>query len=83
MALPPTQVRPKSRKVTIDIPADWTKLCRENPEQAKREQLRVRGEFQKAFAAGLVAAGFERSAEQPRYLLYPKEELKFSSGLVP
>jgi predicted GNAT superfamily acetyltransferase len=60
----------------IDIPAKWTKLCREHPEAAKREQLRVRGEFQQAFAAGLVAAGFERAAEQPRYLLYQKEELQ-------
>lgn len=60
----------------IDIPADWTKLCRENPEQAKREQLRVRGEFQKAFSSGLVAAGFKRSPEQPRYLLYKKDSLQ-------
>lgn len=61
--------------VMIDIPANWTKLCRENPEAAKREQLRVRGEFQKGFAAGLIAAGFERSVEPPRYLLYEKEVL--------
>lgn len=61
---------------TINIPTSWTILCRENPAAAKREQLRVRGEFQKAFAAGLVAAGFERSEEQPHYLLYPADELK-------
>lgn len=61
---------------TIDIPTDWTKLCKENPVQAKRELLRVRQEFQDAFAAGLVAAAFERSTEQPRYLLYAKEVLR-------
>jgi predicted GNAT superfamily acetyltransferase len=61
---------------TIEIPAKWTNLCRENPGAAKREQLRVRGEFQSAFAVGLVAAAFERSVEQPRYLLYNSEELK-------
>lgn len=61
---------------TIDIPTDWTKLCKENPVQAKQEQLRVRREFQDAFAAGLVAAGFERSVEQPRYLLYTREVLR-------
>jgi predicted GNAT superfamily acetyltransferase len=61
---------------TIDIPTDWTKLCKENPAQAKQEQLRVRREFQEAFAAGLVAAGFERSTEQPRYLLYMKEAVQ-------
>jgi predicted GNAT superfamily acetyltransferase len=61
---------------TIEIPASWTKLCRENPTAAKREQLRVRGEFQSAFAIGLVGAGFERSLEHPRYLLYNAEVLK-------
>jgi predicted GNAT superfamily acetyltransferase len=59
-------------KVTIQIPTEWTKLCTENPVQAKQEQLRVRHEFQEAFAAGLIAAAFARSAEQPRYLLYEK-----------
>ncbi len=56
--------------VTIDIPANWSKLCKENPGEARQELLRVRGEFQQAFASGLIAAGFERSPEQPRYLLY-------------
>jgi predicted GNAT superfamily acetyltransferase len=70
------ETEPLKAEVVIDIPVNWTKLCRENPEVAKREQLRVRGEFQKAFAAGLVAAGFHRSEEQPRYLLFPAEELK-------
>ncbi|HEV7680873.1 MAG TPA: GNAT family N-acetyltransferase [Pyrinomonadaceae bacterium] len=57
-------------KATIEVPTDWTRLCRENAGEAKQQQLRVRAEFQEAFAAGLVAAGFERSAEHPRYLLY-------------
>lgn len=60
---------------TIEIPADWNRLSRENSSDAKQEQLRVRLEFQNAFAAGLVCAGFERSPEQPRYLLYEREEL--------
>jgi predicted GNAT superfamily acetyltransferase len=60
----------------INIPANWTKLSREHPADAKQEQLRVRGEFERAFAAGRVAAGFERSSDQPRYLLYQKEELQ-------
>jgi predicted GNAT superfamily acetyltransferase len=59
----------------IDIPANWTKLCSENSGQARQEQLRVRQEFQKAFASGLIVAGFERSVDQPRYLLYEKEVL--------
>ncbi|MDQ5845355.1 MAG: GNAT family N-acetyltransferase [Acidobacteriota bacterium] len=59
----------------ISIPADWTSLLKEKPQPAKQEQLRVRGEFQDAFASGLVCAGFERSAEQPRYLLYESNVL--------
>jgi predicted GNAT superfamily acetyltransferase len=71
-------VEPVSDKpaATIEIPTNWTKLCREDAGQAREEQLRVRGEFQQAFAAGLIAAGFERSSEHPRYLLYPEEVLR-------
>lgn len=63
-------------QMTIQIPTDWTRLCKEAPAQARQEQLRVRHEFQKAFAAGLIAAAFERSAEQPRYLLYEREVIE-------
>lgn len=70
---PPPAMEPAAQ---IEIPIDWTKLCRENASQAKQEQLRVRLQFQEAFAAGLVAAGFERSSEQPRYLLYAEEDLQ-------
>ena len=57
----------------IEIPANWSKLCRADAVHARKEQLRVRSEFQQALSAGLIAAGFERSTEQPRYLLYPEE----------
>ena len=67
------QVKPAAM---IEIPTNWSKLCRESTGHARQEQLRVRSEFQQAFAAGLVAAGFERSSEQPRYLLYPEEVLR-------
>lgn len=63
-------------QVTIQIPSDWARLCKEDPAQAKQEQLRVRHEFQQAFAAGLIAAAFERAAELPRYLLYEMEALE-------
>lgn len=61
---------------TIRIPADWSKLIKQNPQEAKQEQLRVRGEFRDAFAARLVCAGFERSTDQPRYLLYREQTLQ-------
>jgi predicted GNAT superfamily acetyltransferase len=60
----------------IHIPADWSKLVRQNADEARQEQLRVRQEFQNAFAAGLVCAAFERSSERPGYLLYKAQVLQ-------
>jgi predicted GNAT superfamily acetyltransferase len=54
----------------VSIPADWPTLMRTDPTSAQRELVRVRTEFQQAFAAGLVCAGFDRHAERPRYLFY-------------
>ena len=55
---------------TIEIPPDWKALLQQNTTAARREQQRVRSQFQQAFAAGLFCAGFERDATHPRYLLY-------------
>jgi predicted GNAT superfamily acetyltransferase len=55
---------------TIEIPPDWPALIRQDAISARREQLRVRAQFQAAFAAGLVCAGFARDEVKPRYLLY-------------
>lgn len=54
----------------IEIPAKWADLLKHDADAARREQLRVRNEFKKAFAAGLVCSGFERGLKHPRYLLY-------------
>jgi predicted GNAT superfamily acetyltransferase len=54
----------------IEIPADFSVLLNSEPAAAKREQLRVRGEFLKALGAGLICRAFDRDAERPRYLLY-------------
>jgi predicted GNAT superfamily acetyltransferase len=58
---------------TVNIPANWGALVREDPAAARAELLRVRAEFQTAFAAGLVCAGFERDPAWPRYLFYSDE----------
>jgi predicted GNAT superfamily acetyltransferase len=63
---------PPGPVAAIEIPADWTGLIKRDLNLAKQEQLRVRREFEQAFSAGLVCAGFERSAAHPRYLLYPE-----------
>jgi predicted GNAT superfamily acetyltransferase len=55
---------------TIEIPNGWNNLVAANPEKAIAEQTRIKEEFQKAFAEGLICKGFERSETNPRYLLY-------------
>ena len=61
--------------VTIEIPSNWPIMLKQDVAAAKQEQLRVREEFQRAFAAGLVCAGFDRKVARPRYLLYDSEGL--------
>jgi predicted GNAT superfamily acetyltransferase len=58
----------------IEIPPDWYALIQGDPIRARREQLRVRLEFEEAFRRGLICAAFERHAEHPRYLLYERDE---------
>lgn len=54
----------------IVIPPDWTALVERDPRGARSEQLRVRAEFERAFAEGLVCRAFVRDAARPRYLLF-------------
>ncbi len=54
----------------IGIMPDWPRLVASDPEVALAEQIRIRGEFQAAFADGLIGRGFERDAVQPAYKLY-------------
>ena len=55
----------------IEIMNDWVGLVESNRHQALHEQIRIRSEFEAAFASGLVGRGFERG-ERPAYLLYAK-----------
>lgn len=54
----------------IEIPPDWSAFIKADRAAAQHELLRVRREFENAFAAGLVCAAFERDPAHPRYLLY-------------
>jgi len=54
----------------IEIPGDFSALLKSDLERARSEQLRVREEFKEVLGAGLVCRGFEREAQQPRYLFY-------------
>jgi hypothetical protein len=49
---------------------DWQALVEEDAETAKKEQLRIRLEFQAAFERKLIGRSFRRDARRPAYLLY-------------
>lgn len=57
---------------TISIPPDWNTFVVRDTRKAILEQERIKHEFQTAFVEGLIARGFERSATNPKYLLYKK-----------
>ncbi len=54
----------------VVIMNDWAALVARDPAAALAEQERIRGEFEAAFARGLVARSFRRDDERPAYLLY-------------
>ncbi len=54
----------------VAIPAEWSALVKRDLQQARDTQARVREEFKRVFAQGLVCAAFERGAEESRYLLF-------------
>jgi predicted GNAT superfamily acetyltransferase len=54
----------------IVIMNDWTELVERDPAAALAEQMRVRGEFEAAFADGLVGRSFRRDDVRPAYLLF-------------
>lgn len=58
---------PQAEIVTVP---DWLELVGRDPGAARAEQLRIRREFQTAFARGLVARGFRRDDVRPAYLLF-------------
>jgi predicted GNAT superfamily acetyltransferase len=64
---------PATPAAAITIPPNWPQLVEEDPQMAKEEQLRVRGDFNRALAAGLICAAFDRNAERPSYLFYERD----------
>jgi predicted GNAT superfamily acetyltransferase len=60
---------------SIAVPAEWSELVKHDVIRARREQERVRAEFEAAFAKGLVCAAFERGQDQSKYLLFEKSSL--------
>ncbi len=66
-------------EASVAIPTNWGALVREDPMAAREELLRVRVEFQTAFAAGFVCAHFERDDARPRYLFFDSSKFKVQS----
>ncbi|MEP6944718.1 MAG: GNAT family N-acetyltransferase [Acidobacteriota bacterium] len=54
----------------IEIVNDWSTLVDADPAAGLELQMRVRGEFESAFAIGLVGRSFHRDNDHPKYLLY-------------
>jgi predicted GNAT superfamily acetyltransferase len=64
---PFTEAREPAARIVV--PADWSELVK-TPEAALAEQIRVRVEFQSAFAKGFVGRAFVRDDAEPYYVLY-------------
>src|SRR5215813_962693 len=78
---PRVQALSERREVSVDSPDDvieisndFASLLKSNPAAAKAEALRIREEFLRAFAAGLVCRAFERDEKRPKYLLYREDQ---------
>ena len=63
-------VTPGEPEAEVRIIDDWPTLVEGDPAAALELQLRVRREFEAAFADGLVGRAFRRDPHQPAYLLY-------------
>ncbi len=55
---------------TVEVINNWNDLFKTDPRRAALEQEKIKAEFQAAFAENLVCRSFERSATNPKYLLY-------------
>lgn len=58
---------PEAEIVTLN---DWPDIVEHDRQRAAAEQARLKKEFETAFGKGLVAGGFVRDADAPRYLLF-------------
>lgn len=60
---------------SVEIPAEWSAFVKRDVPRAREVQARVRSEFKKHFAEGLVCAALERVDEVSRYLLFEPRDL--------
>jgi predicted GNAT superfamily acetyltransferase len=55
---------------SIAIPTEWSALVRRDSQRARDTQARVRAEFKRGFADGLICEAFERGDQESKYLLF-------------
>jgi predicted GNAT superfamily acetyltransferase len=55
---------------SVAIPTEWSALVKRDPQRARDTQARVRAEFKRRFAGGLVCEAFERGDHESHYLLF-------------
>ena len=59
----------RTAEAEIVVMNDWAALVEENPRKALAAQMRIRSEFQSAFANGMIGRRFRSDPERPAYLL--------------
>jgi predicted GNAT superfamily acetyltransferase len=57
-------------KGLIEVPPNWNDLVKNNLQIAIDTQFRIKTEFEKVFAQGLICKGFDRDEHNPKYLFY-------------
>jgi len=62
----------RTPKANIIVTPDWAELLAADVEAALVEQERLKKEFGTAIEKGLIAGGFIRDANEPRYLLFER-----------
>lgn len=65
-----TYLEKKEVKLEIEAINNWRELVKNDLPKAIAKQKRLKAEFQKAFAEGLVCRSFRRDETHPKFLLY-------------
>jgi predicted GNAT superfamily acetyltransferase len=65
---------PHSQRALISIPSTIRQICSDSPEDAEKIQTRAREQFQRHFAEGRAAVGFEFDEHQASYIMEPYED---------
>jgi predicted GNAT superfamily acetyltransferase len=65
---------PEPKSGRVSIPVAIRQICSTDPPEAKRIQSRIREQFERHFADGSAAVGFEFDEQEGSYVLQPYED---------